>query len=156
MQTLREGKGVTFDTCLTQAKLLFVRLFNHRIRDLTHHFPADAKDPKTGEMFWTGTKRFPTPTELDPSDPQHAEFVTAVANLLAVNYGVQPPPDGPETLVPDDSPLRDKAALASKAAAVTAPSWEPPATKAPPTDEDADDEEMETAAADGNEEAEVR
>lgn len=156
MRTLREGNGVTFDTCVAQAKALFVSLFNHRIRDLTHHFPADAKDPKTGEMFWTGTKRFPTPTEFDPADPQHAAFVTAVANLLAVNYGVQPPPDGPETLVPNDSPLRDKAALAAKAAAVSAPAWEPPATKAPPTDEEEDDEVAETSAPDGNEEEEVR
>ncbi len=53
--------------------------------------------PGSGDKFWSGTKRFPTPLSYDPSNEYHVMFVTATANILAAAFGIVPPP---ETYVP--------------------------------------------------------
>ena len=55
-------------------------------------FPIDAVT-SSGDKFWSGTKRFPTPLTYDPTNEYHVLFVTAGANILAAAYGLVPPPE---------------------------------------------------------------
>ena len=56
-------------------------------------FPQDATTSGSGDKFWSGSRRFPTPHSYDPANEFHALFVTACANILAAAYGVAPSPD---------------------------------------------------------------
>ena len=51
-------------------------------------FPPDAKDAY-GQFFWSGPKRCPTPIIFNPEEPLHKLFISAAANLIAFNLGIQ-------------------------------------------------------------------
>lgn len=80
-------KSANFEQCVEVARKHFEELFNHSIANLLHIFPEDHKD-KDGQPFWSGPKRAPSPIPYDPSDPLHAGFVTACANLIAYTLGI--------------------------------------------------------------------
>ena len=80
-------KSADFTKCVEVARLAFENLFNHSIANLIHMFPEDHKD-KDGQPFWSGPKRAPSPVPYDSTDPLHAHFITAAANLLAYNLGI--------------------------------------------------------------------
>lgn len=80
-------KSADFQKCVEVAREHFEKLFNHDIANLLHIFPVNHLD-KDGQPFWSGPKRAPTPIPFDPSDPLHAGFVTAAANLLAFSLGI--------------------------------------------------------------------
>lgn len=80
-------KSADFNKCIEVARLHFEKLFNHEIANLLSIFPHDAKD-KEGQPFWSGPKRAPDPISYDPTDPLHAMFVVACANLIAFNLGI--------------------------------------------------------------------
>ena len=91
--------GITFQTCVALALRRFYTLFRDFIQSLTTMFPADAKT-KSGDLFWSGTKRFPTAVTYDPKDEYHVMFVMATANILAAAFGLVPSPDGDRNLLP--------------------------------------------------------
>jgi len=82
----------SFETCIQLAVDEFQRQHYMRIRDLQHSFPEDTKkkDPDTGveEPFWSGTKRFPRFAVFDRTNPSHAAYVMACANLYAFMYKI--------------------------------------------------------------------
>jgi len=82
----------SFETCIQLAVDEFQKQHNLRIRDLQHSFPEDAtkKDPDTGvvEPFWSGTKRYPRFAVFDRTNPEHAAYVMACANLYAFMYKI--------------------------------------------------------------------
>ncbi|OHS99360.1 Ubiquitin-like modifier-activating enzyme 1 [Tritrichomonas foetus] len=104
-------KCENFDDCVRWARLKFEEYFNYKIRDLQHQFPEDAISPE-GVPFWTGAKRYPSPATFDPSNPYHAEFVTAAATLRARVCGIKPEADIP-----------------ARAAKVNVPEWKPSGSK---------------------------
>ena len=80
----------TFDDCIKWARLEFENKFNHDIKQLLYNFPADAKT-STGEPFWSGPKRAPTPLKFDINNKDHFDFIVGGANLLAFIYGLKEP-----------------------------------------------------------------
>lgn len=57
---------------------------------LLHNFPVDSLT-SSGNPFWSGAKRPPSPLDFDASDALHMGFVKGAAVLRAVNYGIAPP-----------------------------------------------------------------
>lgn len=86
---MTSDKPENFDDCVRWARMKFEELFNWKIRDLLHMFPLDHVT-ESGALFWSGSKRPPTPLEFDAANEYHAEFVVASALLHARIYGIEP------------------------------------------------------------------
>lgn len=56
---------------------------------LLHNFPVDSLT-SSGNPFWSGAKRPPSPLDFDASDALHMDFVKGAAVLRALNYGIKP------------------------------------------------------------------
>ena len=82
------NKPQNFEDCIRWARLEFEKKFSYDIKQLLYNFPADAKT-SSGEPFWSGSKRAPTPLVFDINNPEHFNFVVAGANLRAFNYTIQ-------------------------------------------------------------------
>ncbi|GMM58292.1 E1 ubiquitin-activating protein [Maudiozyma humilis] len=82
------NKPQNFDDCIRWARLEFEKKFSYDIKQLLYNFPADAKT-SSGEPFWSGSKRAPTPLVFDINNPEHFNFVVAGANLRAFNFTIQ-------------------------------------------------------------------
>ncbi|RHY10810.1 hypothetical protein DYB25_002001 [Aphanomyces astaci] len=114
---------VEFEDCIALAQMLFTSLFRDRILQLIHNFPEDHQT-KTGEKFWSGAKRFPqAATAVDFGNVYHADFIRSVANLYAVNFGLQPPPE--DEVVPESSYLRQVDTFAAFGEAHPLAPWVP-------------------------------
>ncbi|ETV65918.1 hypothetical protein, variant [Aphanomyces astaci] len=114
---------VEFEDCIALAQTLFTSLFRDRILQLIHNFPEDHQT-KTGEKFWSGAKRFPqAATAVDFGNAYHADFIRSVANLYAVNFGLQPPPE--DEVVPESSYLRQVDTFAAFGQAHPLAPWVP-------------------------------
>ncbi|KAI9930328.1 E1 ubiquitin-activating protein [Aspergillus wentii] len=83
-------KPLTFDDCIIWARHQFEAQYNNAIQQLLHNFPRDSKT-SSGQPFWSGPKRAPTPLKFDSSSPTHIGFIVAGANLHAFNYGIKNP-----------------------------------------------------------------
>ncbi|KAL1971292.1 hypothetical protein VTN77DRAFT_244 [Rasamsonia byssochlamydoides] len=83
-------KPLSFDDCIVWARNQFEAQFNNAIQQLLYNFPRDSKT-STGQPFWSGPKRAPTPLKFDSSNPTHLGFIIAAANLHAYNYGIKAP-----------------------------------------------------------------
>ncbi|KAJ6144673.1 Ubiquitin-activating enzyme [Penicillium chermesinum] len=81
-------KPLTFDDCIVWARQQFEAQYNNAIQQLLYNFPRDSKT-SSGQPFWSGPKRAPTPLKFDSSNPTHLGFVIAGANLHAFNYGIK-------------------------------------------------------------------
>ena len=94
LQNLREylvtDKPLTFDDCIVWARNRFETQFNNAIQQLLYNFPRDSKT-SSGQLFWSGPKRAPTPLKFDSTNPTHLGFIVAAANLHAFNYGIKNP-----------------------------------------------------------------
>jgi len=97
--------GLSFEACVALALRKFYTFYRDFIVSLTTQFPADSKT-KSGDLFWSGAKRFPTAVAYDPNDEFHVMFVTATANILAASFGLVPVPDGDKNLLPADNKWR--------------------------------------------------
>eukprot|EP00658_Telonema_sp_P-2_P080971 TRINITY_DN8170_c0_g3_i8.p1 TRINITY_DN8170_c0_g3~~TRINITY_DN8170_c0_g3_i8.p1 ORF type:complete len:2166 (-),score=571.50 TRINITY_DN8170_c0_g3_i8:147-6644(-) len=80
----------TFADCVRVARGKFDKWFYHRINKLLKAHPADELETyknSEGELckklFWSLPRRCPRPTEFDPSEKQHMDFVEAFAMLHA-------------------------------------------------------------------------
>ena len=78
--------------CVAWARQKFDAWFDRSITSLCRQFPADHLT-ENGEPFWGGTRRRPTPTTFDDSQPSHVEFVATAARLRAKTLGMAPPSD---------------------------------------------------------------
>jgi len=99
---LQEARGITFETCVKQAFDLLHTMHRDNILNLIHQYPANAIDKETKQPFWSGSKRFPQAAHWDPNNKMLTSYVIAVANILAVCYGLAPMPDASKaaTLIP--------------------------------------------------------
>jgi len=95
LKTLVTEKPNSFGDCVAWARLRFEELFNNTIKQLLHNFPPDQKTA-AGTMFWSGTKRCPTPLVFDigaicenAEMRNHFDFIVAAANMRAEMYGIQ-------------------------------------------------------------------
>jgi ubiquitin-activating enzyme E1 len=77
--------------CAAWARDLFETLFNKRIQELLHLFPLDHVND-AGQLFWTGSKRPPSPQPFDPANENHAAFVVAAATIYGRTWGLPPAP----------------------------------------------------------------
>lgn len=82
------NRPLTFEQCITWARLEFEQKFNHDIKQLLYNFPKDAVT-STGTPFWGGPKRAPDPLDFDINNKNHYEFIVSAANLHAFNYGLK-------------------------------------------------------------------
>jgi len=80
-------KPKTFRECIIWAREMFEDLYNNSIQQLLFNFPKDSVT-SSGQPFWSGPKRAPTPIIFDMNDPLHMDFIIAAANLHAFNYGL--------------------------------------------------------------------
>jgi ubiquitin-activating enzyme E1 len=83
-------KPLSFDDCIVWARNQFESQYNNAIQQLLYNFPRDSKT-SSGQPFWSGPKRAPTPLKFDSSNPTHLGFIVAAANLHAYNYGIKAP-----------------------------------------------------------------
>ncbi|GAT29041.1 ubiquitin-activating enzyme E1 1 [Aspergillus luchuensis] len=83
-------KPLTFDDCIVWARNQFEAQYNNAIQQLLYNFPRNSKT-STGQLFWSGPKRAPTPLKFDSANPTHLSFIVAGANLHAFNYGIKNP-----------------------------------------------------------------
>jgi ubiquitin-activating enzyme E1 len=83
-------KPLTFDDCIVWARHQFEAQYNNAIQQLLYNFPRDSKT-SSGQPFWSGPKRAPSPLKFDSSNPTHLGFIIAAANLHAFNYGIKNP-----------------------------------------------------------------
>lgn len=77
-----------FQTLVQIARDQFEHYFNHSLRDFLALFPPDCKNA-SGEPFWSGPKRCPSPISFDPNNDDHLLFIESCANLIAFNLGIE-------------------------------------------------------------------
>ena len=61
-------KPLTFDDCIVWARQQFESQYNNAIQQLLYNFPRDS-NTSSGQPFWSGPKRAPTPLKFDSSQP---------------------------------------------------------------------------------------
>jgi ubiquitin-activating enzyme E1 len=83
-------KPLSFDDCIVWARNQFESQYNNAIQQLLYNFPRDSTT-SSGQLFWSGPKRAPTPLKFDSSSATHLSFIIAAANLHAFNYGIKAP-----------------------------------------------------------------
>lgn len=91
LETLRDylktDRALTFEDCVSWARMLFEKQYNNAIQQLLYTFPKDSVS-STGTPFWSGPKRAPDPIKFDAANPTHYTFIVAAANLHAFNYNI--------------------------------------------------------------------
>ncbi|MFQ6655974.1 hypothetical protein Gotur_026281 [Gossypium turneri] len=90
LECLEKEKCVTFQDCISWARLRFEDYFVNRVKQLIYTFPEDAAT-STGAPFWSAPKRFPHPLQFSTADPSHLQFVMAASILRAETFGIQIP-----------------------------------------------------------------
>lgn len=132
-ETLNASCQVTFEKCVEKAFDFFHLYFRDRILQLIHNFPEDHVT-NAGDKFWTGAKRFPQAANFDPQNEWHMSFLIATTNILAVAYGLHPPPE--EKLVPDESKWRNPVYVEELIKQLDVPMWSPSQEKIAQDDEE--------------------
>ncbi len=85
---LKNERALTFEDCVSWARMLFEKQYNNAIQQLLYNFPKDSVT-SSGTPFWSGPKRAPDPIKFDPSNPTHFTFLVAATNLHAFNYNIK-------------------------------------------------------------------
>jgi ubiquitin-activating enzyme E1 len=60
-------KTADVTSVVREARNIFNNRYDHSIRDLLHLFPQDHTD-SSGNPFWSGPKRCPSPEVFNPND----------------------------------------------------------------------------------------
>eukprot|EP01059_Diplonema_ambulator_P035823 TRINITY_DN8611_c0_g1_i1.p1 TRINITY_DN8611_c0_g1~~TRINITY_DN8611_c0_g1_i1.p1 ORF type:complete len:1045 (+),score=438.60 TRINITY_DN8611_c0_g1_i1:165-3137(+) len=93
LQTVRSSlvtdKPSGYEDCIKWARTKFDAMFCNEVKTLLHNFPLDTIT-NSGEPFWSGAKRPPTPLVFDANDEMHALFVQSAAALFASLYSITP------------------------------------------------------------------
>ena len=84
---LKDERALTFEDCVSWARMLFEKQYNNAIQQLLYNFPKDAVS-SSGTPFWSGPKRAPDPLKFDTENPTHFGFLVAATNLHAFNYNI--------------------------------------------------------------------
>ena len=84
---LKKDRALTFEDCVSWARMVFEKQYNNTIQQLLYNFPKDSVS-SSGTPFWSGPKRAPDPLKFDPSNPTHFGFLVAATNLHAFNYNI--------------------------------------------------------------------
>lgn len=84
---LKNERPLTFEDCVSWARMLFEKQYNNAIQQLLYNFPKDATN-STGQPFWSGPKRAPDPLKFDVNNETHYSFLVAATNLHAFNYNI--------------------------------------------------------------------
>jgi len=87
--TLATAENATMVDCVRLAFEVFHKLFRDTILDLTTVYPEDYKNA-SGDVFWTGHKKFPAVADYDPSNQTHVDFMIAASNMFACMLKVHP------------------------------------------------------------------
>ncbi|XP_075977799.1 ubiquitin-like activating enzyme 1 [Anticarsia gemmatalis] len=103
-------RPLSFDDCVTWARLHWEAQYSNQIKQLLYNFPPD-QQTTSGAPFWSGPKRCPSPLEFDPADELHMDYIVAAANLRANVYGL--------------APCVDRERIAKVAISVTVPEFSP-------------------------------
>ncbi|XP_019850641.1 PREDICTED: ubiquitin-like modifier-activating enzyme 1 isoform X3 [Amphimedon queenslandica] len=90
-----DKRPTKFPDCVEWARLLFQEYYYNTIAQLLHVFPPDHKTT-TGQPFWSGPKRCPTPIKFDPNEDLHLQFIVAGSILYAETYNIKPVKDKEE------------------------------------------------------------
>ncbi|CAG8822451.1 16218_t:CDS:2, partial [Gigaspora rosea] len=61
------AKPLSFDECVTWARIKFEEFYNNNIQQLLFNFPKDSVT-SSGTKFWSGPKRAPDPLIFDPEN----------------------------------------------------------------------------------------
>lgn len=85
---LIEEKPLSYDQCISWARLKFEEYFNNNIQQLLYNFPEDMIT-SSGAPFWSGPKRAPKPVVFDINNSLHMDFIVAASNLRAQIYGLK-------------------------------------------------------------------
>lgn len=88
-RALIEERPLNFKDCIEWARNLFEDLFSNQIRQLLFNFPPTQIMPKSGQPFWSGAKRMPSPILFDVNQRLHVDFIMSAANLKAEIYGIE-------------------------------------------------------------------
>jgi len=80
-------KSSDVNSVVTVARDTFNANYDHSIRDLLSLFPPNHTD-SSGNPFWSGPKRCPTPVEFNANDEVHLNFIWTCANLIFANLGM--------------------------------------------------------------------
>ncbi|CAK7218475.1 E1 ubiquitin-activating protein [Sporothrix curviconia] len=84
---LKNERALTFEDCVSWARMLFEKQYNNAIQQLLYNFPKDSTT-SSGSPFWSGPKRAPDPVKFDAKNPTHFSFLVAATNLHAYNYNI--------------------------------------------------------------------
>ncbi|PAN15572.1 hypothetical protein PAHAL_2G498900 [Panicum hallii] len=89
-ECLGKERCITFEDCITWARLRFEDYFSNRVKQLTFTFPEDAST-STGTPFWSAPKRFPRPLQFSATDSSHIHFIMSASILRAESFGIAIP-----------------------------------------------------------------
>jgi ubiquitin-activating enzyme E1 len=84
---LKNDRALTFEDCVSWARMLFEKQYNNAIQQLLYNFPKDSVS-STGTPFWSGPKRAPDALKFDTQNATHFGFLVAATNLHAFNYNI--------------------------------------------------------------------
>lgn len=84
---LKNERALTFEDCVSWARMVFEKQYNNAIQQLLYNFPKDSTS-SSGQPFWSGPKRAPDALKFDINDPTHYQFLVAATNLHAFNYNI--------------------------------------------------------------------
>ncbi|KAG2647777.1 hypothetical protein PVAP13_2KG110600 [Panicum virgatum] len=89
-ECLGKERCITFEDCITWARLRFEDYFSNRVKQLTFTFPEDAST-STGTPFWSAPKRFPRPLQFSATDSSHIHLIMSASILRAESFGIAIP-----------------------------------------------------------------
>lgn len=80
-------RPLNFEDCVVWARNHFEVQYGNQIKQLLYMFPPD-QETTTGQPFWSGPKRCPSPIRFNATEELHIDYVVAAANLRAQVYGL--------------------------------------------------------------------
>lgn len=84
---LKNERALTFEDCVSWARMLFEKQYYNAIEQLLFNFPKDATT-SGGQPFWSGPKRAPDSLKFDINNETHYSFLVSATNLHAFNYNI--------------------------------------------------------------------